>query len=151
MQEHSKENLQEIIKGSEERFRTITDTLPNMVWEAEADGTYSYINKQLLDWTALTIDQINAGGWSAIFHPDDNKKILAAWEEAITNKTEFNCEYRMKDIAGEYFWFLGKTVPVKNEAGDVIKWVGTSTNINEQKKQKKRLKKVKLNSGNWQM
>jgi PAS domain S-box-containing protein len=134
MEVQRKENINEIIKESEGRFRLITDALPLMVWEAEADGTYSYINKQLLDWTGLSIDQINAGGWSAIFHPDDHKQVLNAWQEAVINKSEFNCEYRMKDVRGDYIWFLGKTVPVKNDKGEVIKWVGTSTNINEQKK-----------------
>ena len=127
------ENLQEIIKESEQRFRVITEAIPHFVWESGPDGTYSYINKRFLDWSALTLEQFNAGRLSNLIYPEDTKKVVEKWHEALINKSEFNCEYRMKDADGNYLWFLGKTVPVKNEGGKIIKWVGTSTNINDQK------------------
>ena len=124
------ENLQEIIKESEQRFRVITDAIPHMVWEIEPNGNFSYINKQWVDWTGVSLEDINNGGWISVFHPEDHSRIAAAWQQAFNNNSEFYGEYRMKDASGKYFWFLGKTVPVKNEEGKVIKWVGTSTNIN---------------------
>ncbi len=127
------ENLQEIIKESEHRFRVITDAIPHMVWEIEPNGNFSYINKQWVDWTGVSLEDINNGGWISVFHPEDHSRIAAAWQQAFNNNSEFYGEYRMKDASGKYFWFLGKTVPVKNEEGNVIKWVGTSTNINDQK------------------
>lgn len=134
MDENPKENLQEIIEESKHRFRLIIDSLPHFIWESEPDGTYSYINKRFLDWSGLTLEQLNAEGLSSLIYPDDKKIVSDTWQQAFINKSEFNCEYRMKDAQGSYLWFLGKTVPVKNNEGDVIKWVGTTTNINEQKK-----------------
>ncbi len=134
MIESPKEDLRKISNESDHRFRILTDTLPHFVWESEPDGTYSYINKRFLDWSVLTLEQFNAGRLFALIHPVDNKKVVEKWQQALITKSEFNCEYRMKDADGNYSWFLGKTIPVKNDEGQVIKWVGTTTNINEQKK-----------------
>ncbi len=134
MDENPKENLQELKEQSKDRFRIMIDSLPHFVWESEPDGTYSYINKRFLDWSALTLEQLNEEGLFSLIYPDDKKIVSDTWQQAFINKTEFNCEYRMKDVKGNYLWFLGKTVPVKNEEGQVIKWVGTTTNINEEKK-----------------
>jgi len=122
-----------MVNEGKQRFRQITDAIPHFVWESGSDGTYSYINKRFLDWSALTLEQFNAGGLFKLIYPDDNKKVVEKWEQALINKSEFNCEFRMKDADGNYLWFLSKTVPVKDEEGKVIKWVGTSTNINDQK------------------
>ena len=132
MIESPEEDLRKI--ESDQRFRILIDSLPHFVWESGPDGTYSYINKRFLDWSALTLEQFNAGRLSELIYPDDNKKVVEKWQQALINKSEFNCEYRMKDADGNYLWFLGKTIPVKNEEGQLIKWVGTTTNINEQKK-----------------
>ena len=118
---------------TDERFGLLIDSLPHFIWESEPDGTYSYINKPFLNWAALTLEQMNAGELSSRIYPGDNIMVVEKWEQAIMNKSEFNCEYRMMDAEGNYVWFHGKTVPVKNEKGEVIKWVGTTTNINEQK------------------
>lgn len=133
MKENPKEYLGEIIKESDQRFKLIIDSLPHFIWESDRDGTYSFVNQQFLDWTALTLEQIKDDGLSSLIHPDDHKIVVDTWQQALITQTEFNCEYRMKDAEGNYLWFHGKTVPVKNDKGQVIKWVGTTTNINEQK------------------
>ncbi|MEO6328620.1 MAG: PAS domain-containing protein, partial [Ginsengibacter sp.] len=140
MENLPQENLQEIIKETEQRFRTITDFIPHMVWEIEPDGKFSYINKQWVDWTGVSLDDINSGGWTAVFHPDDYERVLDTWQHAFITGAEFYDEYRMKDASGKYFWFLGKTIPVKNSVGKIIKWIGTSTNIDDQKKSEEALK-----------
>jgi PAS domain S-box len=116
-----------------ERFRLIIESLPHFIWESEPDGDYSYVNQQFLDWSGLTLEQIKANGLNSLIHPDDMKQVEGTWQQALINHCEFNCEYRMKDKEGNYLWFMGKTVPVKNDKGEIIKWVGTTTNINEQK------------------
>ncbi len=132
MIESPEENLRKI--ESDQRFRILIDSLPHFVWESDRDGTYSYVNQQFLDWSALTLEQIKDDGLSSLIYPDDHKIVVETWQQALINKSEYNCEYRMKDADGNYLWFLGKTIPVKNDEGQVIKWVGTTTNINEQKK-----------------
>lgn len=125
---------------TDHKFQLITDVLPHMIWEIEAGGRVSFINKQWSDWTGLTLKEINSGGWSKIFHPEDFIKVSETWRKAFTNKNEFYGEYRIKDRNEKYFWFLFKTVPLTNSNGDIIKWIGTSTNVDEQKKSEEALK-----------
>jgi len=137
--EFNKSSL-EAVNQSEQRFRLITDALPHMVWEIEPDGTISYINKQWADWTGLTLEQINKGEWGRLLHPDDLEQLSRQWQEAFTNGKEFFGEFRIKNLNGEYYWFLFKTISIKSNDGSIIKWVGTATNIDDEKKSQEALK-----------
>ena len=123
-----------MVNEGEQSFRQITDALPHMVWEIEPDGRISYINKQWIEWANLTLEEVNTGGWKKVFYPEDYEKFTGAWSKAFNSQCEFEGEYRIKDLYGEYLWFMFKTVPVKNHQGEIIKWIGTSTNIDEHKK-----------------
>ena len=126
--------VEQTLKQSEQELRLIADAIPHMVWVIDADGTISYINKQWADWTGLTLGEINNRPWEKIFHPADLFKLTDAWQHAIQNEEEYSGEYRIKDRSGNYFWFMGRTIPIKNSEGKIIKWIGTSTNIDTQKK-----------------
>lgn len=122
-----------ILKESEDKMRIITDAVPHMVWEIELDGTISYINKQWEDWSGLSLEEINRGGWSKVFHPEDGERVAIGWGEAFTNKNIYVGECRIKNPQGGYSWFTLKTVPVKNNKGEVELWIGTATDIHEKK------------------
>lgn len=128
-----KETLPEFSNEQNDGFKVIIDSLPHFIWESEPNGTYSYVNQQFLDWSGLTLEQIKHNGLWTLIHPDDVEYVENTWQQALMSKSAFNCEYRMKNSEGNYLWFLGKTVPVKNAEGQILKWVGTTTNINEQK------------------
>ncbi len=113
MYENPEGDLLELIEQRKDRFQILIDSLPHFVWESEPDGTYSYINKRFLDWSALTLEQLNAEGLSSLIYLEDKRIVADTWQQAFINKTEFNCEYRMKDGEGNYLWFLVKTVNLK--------------------------------------
>ena len=122
-----------ILKESEEKFRLIADAVPHMVWEIELDGTISYINKQWADFSGLTLEEINQGGWSKVFHPDDAEIVGQGWMDAFTNKKIYVGECRIKNPDGGYSWFTLKTVPIKNDKDHVDLWIGTATDIHDKK------------------
>jgi len=122
-----------ILKESEEKFRLIADAVPHMVWEIELDGTTSYINKQWADWSGLTLEEINQGGWDKVFHPDDTEIVTKGWMDAFANKKMYVGECRIKNPDGGYSWFTLKIVPVKNDKDDVELWIGTATDIHDKK------------------
>jgi PAS domain S-box-containing protein len=124
---------EDILKESQQKFEMIAETIPHMVWEIEIDGKVSYINKQWQNWSGLTLEEINKNGWSKIIHPDDVESITKGWHHAFEAKKEYVGECRFKSPEGGYSWFTLKTVPVKNDAGEVEVWLGTATNINEKK------------------
>lgn len=127
-------NSEEVLKESEQKLRLIADAIPHMVWEIEPDGRISYINKQWTDWSGLTLEEINNGEWIKVFHAEDFKNVADDWQKSMEKGIEYFGEYRIRDHGGNYYWFMGKTVPIKNNEGRIIKWIGTTTNIDEQKK-----------------
>ena len=129
-EQKEKENL---LKESQEKFELIADAIPHMIWEIELDGKISYINKQWMDWSGLSLDDINNGGWSSVIHPDDLDKVAHGWAHAFENKVVYIGECRFKNQAGGYSWFTLKTTPVKNENGDIRLWIGTATDIHDKK------------------
>jgi PAS domain S-box len=124
---------QNILKENEEKLKIITNAVPHMVWEIELDGTISYINKQWADYSGLTLEEINKGGWSKVFHPEDAESVGKGWTEAFINKKIYIGECRIKNPQGGYSWFTLKTVPVKNDNGEVELWIGTATDIHDKK------------------
>ena len=105
-----------------------------MVWEIEMDGKISYINKQWADWSGLTLEEINnKNGWTRVIHPDDAVATGDAWLQAFQNKQMYVGECRIKNPDGGYSWFTLKTVPVKNDKGEIELWIGTATDINDKK------------------
>jgi PAS domain S-box-containing protein len=124
---------EDILKESQQKFEMIAETIPHMVWEIEIDGKVSYINKQWQNWSGLTLEEINKNGWSKVTHPDDVESVTEGWQHAFETQNEYVGECRFKNPEGGYSWFTLKTVPVKNDAGEVEVWLGTATNINEKK------------------
>lgn len=122
------------VEESEHNFRVMSDAVPHMVWTIEPDGRISYINKQWAEWSGLTIEKINTGSWNEVYHPDDLPKLAKGWTEAFASGKLFEWEYRIKNPQGGYSWFMGKTAPVYDEKGKLIRWVGTATNVDERKR-----------------
>ena len=129
-EEKEKENL---LRESQEKFELIADAIPHMVWEIEMDGKISYINKQWMDWSGLSLDEINNGGWSSVIHPDDLENVAAGWAHAFQNKIVYIGECRFKNPGGGYSWFTLKTTPVRKENGEIKLWIGTATDIHDKK------------------
>lgn len=124
---------EETLRENEEKLRVITDAVPHMVWEIELDGTISYINKQWAEYSGLTLEEINRGGWSKVFHPEDAENVGKGWAHAFANNETYLGECRIKNPGGGYSWFTLKTVPVKNNKEEVELWIGTATDIQDKK------------------
>ncbi|TMI69059.1 MAG: PAS domain S-box protein [Bacteroidetes bacterium] len=120
---------------SREHFRFLADNIPVIVWTTRPDGTTDYFNKQWFEYTGLSFEQ-SMKSMESVIHPDDFNSALAAWEEAVKHEKIFEREYRLKRaIDGAYRWHLGKGQAFRDEAGHIIAWFGTSTDIEDQKKE----------------
>ncbi|QEL14717.1 PAS domain S-box protein [Limnoglobus roseus] len=121
-------------KLSEERFHQLADAMPQIVWTARADGTNDYYNRQWYAFTGLDADTIDEA-WKTVLHPDDLAPCADRWAESIRSGRAYEQEVRLWDRASKsYLWHLVRTVPVRDDAGQVVRWYGTSTNINAQKR-----------------
>jgi PAS domain S-box-containing protein len=126
------------LKKSEKHFRELADSLPGLVWSTNADGTQGFISKQWLEFTGIIPK--DAETFMRVAHPDDYSKIMQVWESSRKTGKDYMIQVRFRNKDGHYEWFYGKGSPIRNEKGDIKKWVGAFVNINEQKKTEEELK-----------
>lgn len=141
-QHAAKEALQkafEEIKKSEDRLRLVIDTIPTLVWRAGVDGVPDFLNQPALDYTGLSEDQTEFG-WPRAFHPDDKKGMLQKWSAIRESGVRGSLEARLRRFDGEYRWFLFQAEPLRDELGNIVKWYGSSTDIEDRKRAEEALR-----------
>jgi len=126
-------DAQRALRESEEKFRTITDAMPQMVWSSLADGSNDYSNRRWLEFTGLDQSELLGTNWIGIIHPDDLPALQALWADSLANGTLFEIEHRLLHHSGDYRWVLNRALPVRDEAGAIIRWMGTVTDMHDQK------------------
>jgi PAS domain S-box-containing protein len=132
----AKEALQKAfdeIKKSEDRLRLVIDTIPTLVWRAGPEGVPDFLNQPALDYTGLSLDQAETG-WPRAFHPDDKKGMLQKWSAIRESGMRGGLEARLRRFDGEYRWFLFRAEPLRDELGNIVKWYGSSTDIEDRKR-----------------
>ncbi|AFY34690.1 PAS domain S-box protein [Calothrix sp. PCC 7507] len=121
------------LRQSEERYRYLAESIPQLVWTADTNGRMTDVNQRWSEFTGLTLAQAQSEGWQAIVHPDDLPLLTQNWATAQQAGTHYQAEGRMRRADGTYHWHLHQAVPLKNPQGRVIKWFGTATDIEDQK------------------
>ncbi|WP_437719993.1 PAS domain-containing hybrid sensor histidine kinase/response regulator [Sorangium sp. So ce861] len=116
------------------QFRLLAEMLPQMVWAARGDGAWDYVNEQWRTYTALTAEQLTRAGFAAAVHPDDAARSAAAWRAAVERGAPFAEELRLRRHDGAYRWFLARGELVRDGAGRVVRWLGTSTDVDERRR-----------------
>src|ERR1700748_373287 len=134
------QNAFDEIKKSEDRLRVVIDTIPTLVWRAGPDGVPDFLNQPALDYTGLAPDQIETG-WPRAFHPDDKKGMLVKWSAIRASGMPGELEARLRRFDGEYRWFLFRGVPLREEGGNIVKWYGSSTDIEDRKRAEEELRR----------
>jgi PAS domain S-box-containing protein len=124
---------QQELQENEQRFRLLADSMPQHIWTADPAGNLNYYNKSVFDYSGLTLEEITEQGWLAIVHPDDRETNVKEWTLAITTGNDFLFEHRFRRHDGEYRWQLSRAIPQKDAEGNIQMWVGTSTDIEDQK------------------
>ncbi|GHO58664.1 PAS domain-containing sensor histidine kinase [Ktedonobacter robiniae] len=131
----------ERIKTSEQNWRILAETVPQLVWMTSPEGLVEYWNQRWYDYTGSSPEQASGHGWSQFLHSDDYQHTLRVWHHALASGEAYEIEYRLKEgQTGGYRWFLARGMPVRDEAGQILKWFGTCTDIEEQKQTEQRLK-----------
>ena len=121
------------VRDSEERLRTLADAVPQIIWANSGDGVANYFNQRWYGYSGLTLEQSYGSGWQAIVHPDDAPRSVPAWQAALAAGVIFDAEYRLRGTDGEYRWFIGRNVPMRNTEGQVVGWFGSATDIHDLK------------------
>ncbi len=122
------------IEESELRFRTLMEAIAQMTWTNTPTGEINFANQRWYDYTGLDFEQTKDWGWQVVAHPDDLPHTLETYKKSLADGTVFVVENRYRRGSdGMYRWHLNRAIPIRDEAGEIIIWVGTATDIHEQK------------------
>ena len=125
---------------SEAKFRTIADAMPQMVWSTLADGYHDYFNQQWYDFTGVPQGSSDGTGWHDILHPEDLESARERWRQSLAAGEAYEIQYRVRHHSGQYRWVLGRALPVRDEGGAIVRWMGTCTDIHDQKRAEEELR-----------
>jgi PAS domain S-box-containing protein len=125
--------LAELQLASERRYRALADAIPDIVWTARADGEVDYFNRRWFEYTGLSGEE-SGGSWRGAVHPEDVPRCDSAWREALASGQMLQLECRLRHLEGEHRWHLCRAVPERGASGPIVAWLGTFTDIEDQKR-----------------
>jgi PAS domain S-box-containing protein len=130
-----RKRAEEAAYRSEKELRDVIETIPAMAWATLPDGANEFVNRSWLEFTGISSRDTSGAGWKAVFHPADVATHVEKWYASLATGAPFENEARVQRASdGEYRWFLHRGVPLRDESGNIIKWYGTSTDIDDRKR-----------------
>ena len=129
---HAENDARRALGDSETRFRTLADTMPQMVWSTLPDGFHDYYNARWYEFTGMPEGSTDGEAWNDVFHPEDQERAWTTWRQSLTTGDPYQIEYRLRHHDGSYRWVLGRALPIR-EDGRITRWFGTCTDIHDQK------------------
>ena len=135
-QHHAKAALEKAlaeIKQSQDSLRLLIDTIPSMVWTALPDGSVDFISQSWMEYYGISLEDLRLDYLAAVVHPEDIAETADKWCASLANGKPFEHELRSRRADGEYRWFLSRAVPLRDQLGNIVKWYGTVTDIEDRK------------------
>jgi formate hydrogenlyase transcriptional activator len=129
---------------SEARLRTIIDMVPSFLWTSLPDGSKEYLNKRWYDYTGLSLEEGQGWGWKVVVHPEDLDRLVREWLALVDSRKPGELETRIRRYDGVYRWFLIRVVPLLDEQGNVVKWFGSNTDIEDRKRAEEKLRQDEI-------
>jgi PAS domain S-box-containing protein len=121
------------LRESEAQFRTFAQAVPNQAWTAKPDGSFDWFNERVFEYSGLDQTALEGAGWIQLIHPDDVSATAASWGEALVSGERYETEFRIRRHDGEYRWHLVRAYPNRAADGQISRWVGTNTDIDDHK------------------
>ena len=133
--ELERKRTEEALRESEAKFRTIADTMPQIVWSTTADGYHDYFNERWYEYTGMSRTGDQGWSWKDYLHPDDYERTLEIWHHSLETAAPYEVEYRfLRASDSTYRWFIGRALPVRDEQGCIVRWFGTCTDVDDQRR-----------------
>ena len=121
------------LRRSEERFRAVANLVPDLLWSTDGTGAADWFNQRWIDYTGQTVEQGMADGWMDSLHPDDRDEVERKFRAAIAAGQPMRHEQRFRSASGDYRWFLVQKEPVRNIAGQPLRWFAAASDVHEQR------------------
>ena len=140
-----RKHAEDKLRASERSLRQLTETIPQMLWSAEADGAVDYCNRRVLDYTGLPEEQVHRAGWMSAVHQDDSEKMTQAWRSSVSTGEPFQYEFRcLRSADHTYRWCVSSALPLRDWEGRVIKWFGSVVDLHDWKEAQQALQMTQI-------
>jgi PAS domain S-box-containing protein len=130
--EAERAKVEEELRASEQQFRMLAQAMPNHVWTAPPTGRIDWFNEQVYAYSGKQPGELDGADWSVLVHPDDLDLSAQRWGEALASGNTYETEFRLLRGDGEWRWHIARAVPVRGPSGQITRWVGTNTDIQDQ-------------------
>ena len=127
------------LRESEGRYRFLADAVPEFIFTTDAEGQWEYCNRRWCEYTGLTVEQSMGGQWATALHPEDAPQSVAGWADSVRTGRAYETEYRMRSREGKYRWFLSRGFPMHDDQGNILRWFGICTDIEDFKRTQEQL------------
>jgi PAS domain S-box-containing protein len=124
---------EQALRQSEAQFRTFAEAMPNHVWTASPDGRLDWFNPRVYEYSGAAPGALDGQAWAAIVHPDDIASAAEKWQRALADGVPYETEFRLRRRDGDYRWHIARAVPIRDPGGKLVQWIGTNTDIDDQK------------------
>ncbi|MFA6154192.1 PAS domain-containing protein [Mesorhizobium sp.] len=124
---------EQALRRSETQFRTFAEAMPNHVWTATPEGMLDWFNPRVYAYSGAANGALDGQAWSTIVHPDDIGPASEKWRQALAAAVFYETEFRLRRHDGVYRWFISRAVPIRDTDGVILRWIGTNTDIDDQK------------------
>ena len=126
-----RKQMEDELRQSEQRQRFVLDSIPQKLVTAKPNGDVDYFNPQWTEFTGLSCEQIKGWGWKQFIHPDDLAETVRLWQHSLNTGEPYHQEHRFRRADGEYHWHVSRVLPMRDESGKILTWVGSNTDIHE--------------------
>jgi PAS domain S-box-containing protein len=128
------EQAREALRASEARYRFLAEAIPVQIWTATPDGALDYVTQRVADYFGASTEQVLGEGWQNLIHPDDVPSAVERWTDSLETGKPYEVEFRLRGADGTYRWHIARALPQLDTAGKVVRWFGTNTDIEAQKR-----------------
>lgn len=138
----ARQRVEERLREAEEQFRTLADNMAQFAWTADASGAINWYNRRWYDYTGTTLESMRGWGWQAVHHPDHVDRVKERFRHFVAAGEPWEDTFPLRGVDGNYRWFLSRAVPIRNDAGTLLRWFGTNTDVTEQRDTAEELRQV---------
>jgi PAS domain S-box-containing protein len=137
-----RKQAEQALRESEERFRTMAETLPEILFTNTPDGRCDYVNTRCTEYTGLPLEAFEGFGWQQAIHPEDLRRVDRAWRFSTRTGKPFDAEYRFRAADGTHRWVQARARPIRDDRGNIVKWFGACTDVDELRRAHEDLKRT---------
>jgi len=124
---------EEALRASEMQFRTLANSIPQLAWMADEQGSIFWYNQRWYEYTGTTLDEVEGWGWQKVHHPDEVERVVADLKRSFEAGEPWEDTFPLRSASGEYRWFLSRALPIRDEEGRIVRWFGTNTDVEDQR------------------